>query len=81
MKPFRALNTSDQLAGHLREEILSGRLRGAMPGIQQLVKTLGVNSLAVNKAVQQLEREGLVISQGKRRQRLISPDARAANNT
>ncbi len=74
MKPFRAQSTSDQLADHLREEIHSGRLTGAMPGIQQLVKSLGVNSVAVNKAVQQLEREGLVISQGKRRQRLIAPD-------
>ena len=53
MNPFRSQSTSDQLADHLRKEILSGRLHGAMPGIQQIVKSLGVNSVAVSKAVQQ----------------------------
>ena len=81
MNPFRSQSTSDQLADHLRKEILSGRLHGAMPGIQQIVKSLGVNSVAVSKAVQQLEREGLIISQGRRRQRLISPDAQAPNSS
>jgi DNA-binding transcriptional regulator YhcF (GntR family) len=56
MKPFRALSTSEQLFQHLREEILSGRLKGYMPGIQQLLKSLGVNSVATANALQQLER-------------------------
>ena len=77
MKPFRSLNTSDQLANHLREEILNGNLRETMPGTQQLVKSLGVNAMAAHKAVQQLEREGLVISQGKRRHRLIAPNTQS----
>ena len=75
MKPFRPLSTSDQLAQHLRAEITSGRLTGAMPGIKQIVQSLGVNSVAATKAVQQLEREGLIISQGDRRKRLISDQA------
>ena len=75
MKSFRPLSTSDQLAEHLRQAIRNGELTGAMPGIKQLVQTLGVNSVAATKAVQQLEREGLIISQGDRRKRLIAESA------
>jgi DNA-binding LacI/PurR family transcriptional regulator len=81
MKPFRALSTSDQLFQHLKEEILSGRLKDTMPGIQHLVKSLGVNSLATANALQQLERDGLIISQGRRRKRLITPIQQAANSS
>lgn len=72
MDSFRPMSTSDQLAEHLRREINSGKLSGVMPGIKQLVQSLGVNSVSVTKAVKQLEREGLVINQGKGRNRLIS---------
>jgi DNA-binding LacI/PurR family transcriptional regulator len=72
MEPFRRLSTSEQLAEHLRRQILNGTLRGVLPGVQQLVKTLGVNSMAVGKAVQQLEREGVVLYQGGRKSRLIA---------
>ena len=76
MKPFRPKSSSDQLASHLKEEILSGRITGEMPGITRMVQILGVNSVTTSKAVQQLEREGLVIAQGERRPRLISESAR-----
>ncbi len=81
MRSFRSLSTGDQLAKHLREEILSGRLTGTMPGSNQLVQTLGVHSVAVNKALQQLEREGLLIHQGRRRKRLIAPIGKPANSS
>ncbi|HEX5790497.1 MAG TPA: substrate-binding domain-containing protein, partial [Luteolibacter sp.] len=81
MMPFRPRSTSEQLAEHLRGEILSGRLSGAMPGINQLVQTLGVNSVATTLALQQLEREGLLIAQGRRRKRLIRPIGRPVNNS
>ncbi len=74
MNPFLPKSTSDQLAEHLRQQILSGALRGTMPGINQLVKSLGVNSVTTAKAVQQLEREGFVINQGSRKTRLIAPN-------
>lgn len=48
-------------------------MRGNLPGVNQFVQTLGVNSVSVAKAIQQLEREGLVIHQGSRRVRLIAP--------
>ena len=76
MRPFRPSSTKDQLVQYLREEIVSGQLSGEMPGIKQLVKTLGVNSVTTTKAVQQLEREGLVIPQGNRRKRLIAKQAK-----
>ncbi len=72
MDPFRLLSTSEQLTNHLRHQILRGKLSGAMPGITQLVRSLGVNSVSTTKAVQQLEREGLIINQGDRRKRLIA---------
>lgn len=81
MKPFRPISTSDQLAQHLREEIQSGRLSGSMPGIKQLVQTLGVNSVATSKALKQLEHEGLLISQGRRRKRLISTTGHLTNSS
>lgn len=71
MKPFRAHSTSEQLAAHLREEMMSQRLSGVMPGVKSLVKTLGVNSRAVTEAMKILERDGFLINQGSRRQRLI----------
>jgi len=75
MKPFRPQSTTDQLAQYLREEVLSGRLTGEMPGIKQMVRMLGVNSVAITQAVRQLEREGLLIFRGNRRNRLIAEQA------
>ncbi len=81
MKPFRPLTTSDQLANHLREEILNGELVGTMPGINHLVKSMGINSVAVTKALKQLERENLIISQGRRRKRLISKEIKPSSKS
>ena len=73
MNPFRQKSTCDQLADHLRQEILNRTLTGAMPGIKQLVQRLGVSSSALTAAMKQLEHEGLIVSQGDRRKRLIVP--------
>lgn len=81
MDPFRALSTSDQLAEYLRRQIRNGILTGTLPGTRQLVQSLGVNSVAVSKAVQQLEHEGLVIHQGDRRSRLIARSGRTRLGT
>lgn len=75
MKTFRPLSTSEQLVVHLRNEIVNGNISGSMPGVKQIVQELGVNSVAVTKAVKQLEAEELVVSQGDRRSRLISKAA------
>ncbi len=73
MNSFRQKSTCDQLADHLRQEILNRTLTGAMPGIKQLVQRLGVSSSALTAAMKQLEHEGLIVSQGDRRKRLIVP--------
>jgi len=75
------MSTSDQLANHLREEIRSGRMAGEMPGIKQLVRKFGVNSVTTTKAVKQLEREGLIIARGDRRKRLIAGHAESGPRT
>lgn len=71
------MSTSDQLANYLREEIRSGRLSGEMPGIKQLVRKYGVNSVTTTKAVRQLEREDLIVARGDRRKRLITVQSEA----
>jgi DNA-binding LacI/PurR family transcriptional regulator/biotin operon repressor len=81
MEPFCRLSTSEQLAGHLRRQIENGTLKGAMPGVQQLAKTLGVNSVAVGKAVQQLEHEGLVLFQGARKCRRVAQPRLSGKHT
>lgn len=71
MKPFKAKTTSEQLAAHLRQEIYRGAVGGTMPGSKQLVRSLGVNSYAVEEALRILEGEGLLVSQGCRKPRRI----------
>jgi DNA-binding LacI/PurR family transcriptional regulator/biotin operon repressor len=75
MKAFRSLSTVEQLAGHLRDEMLRGGLSDTMPGVNQLAKTLGVSPKTVIAAVKQLEHEGLLVPQGpRRRSRIVLPE-------
>lgn len=77
MKPFRHLSADEQLAAHLREEIGSGRLDGAMPGVAQLVKRMGVGTRTVVAALDHLKREGVLESAGPRRSnRIVAADGR-----
>lgn len=71
MSTFRPLSTSEQLANFLHEQILNGKLVGKMPGVKQLVQSLGVNSDAVSHAITILEHRGLLINRGSRRSPLI----------
>ena len=74
MKAFHPLSTVEQLAGHLRGEILRGSLGGSMPGVNHLAGTLGVSPMTVIGAVKQLEREGMLRGQGpRRRSRIVLP--------
>ncbi len=67
MKPFRSLTAVDQLAAHLREEILDGSFGDTLPGVNRLAKELAVSPKTIIAAVAQLEHEGLLESQGERR--------------
>jgi DNA-binding LacI/PurR family transcriptional regulator len=71
VQPVVFLSITDQVAAHLRAEILRGRWRGSMPGKHQLAVELGVNNKTVEAALRQLEKTGLLIPQGAGRTRRI----------
>lgn len=62
---------TEQVAAHLREEILSGQWNDGMPGQKRLSKALGVSGQTVELALQQLEKEGLLLGQGSGRCRQV----------
>lgn len=72
MKPIRLLSAAEQVAAHLRGEILRGELVGEMPGIQQLAAGLAANHKTVKAALGLLEKEGLLVPQGAGRARRIA---------
>lgn len=64
---------------HLRAELASGRLCGSMPGVLRLELDLGVNRKAVDAALQQLEREGLLVARGAgKRRKILKPVGKVA---
>ena len=70
------LTITDQVAEHLKAEILRGRWNGALPGKHQLAVELGVNNKTVEAALRQLEKTGVLLPQGAGRNRLINPSRR-----
>jgi DNA-binding LacI/PurR family transcriptional regulator len=68
------LSRAEQVANHLREEILKRRWKEHMPGVAHLESVLGVNHVTVNAALNLLEQQGLLESQGRRRRRRIVVD-------
>lgn len=75
MNPFHPLSTVEQLATHLRREILQGTLGQTMPGVNRLAATLGVSPKTAIAAVKLLEREGMLEGQGpRRRSRTVVPE-------
>jgi len=78
MNPFTALSAVEQVAEHLRAELLRGSFSGTMPGVHPLVAELGVNHKTVKAALRILEDEGLLVNQGRGVQRRIAlPDDHA----
>ncbi len=78
MKPFRSLTAVEQLAAHLRQEILAGSLGDTLPGVNRLAKELAVSPKTIIAAVAQLEHEGLLRGQGERRRCQVTPPAEKA---
>ena len=75
----RFFTITEQVAAHLRGEMLRGRWGSQLPGTPRLADHLGVNCKTVAAALKLLEREGLLVGQGAGRKRLIVlPDANAA---
>jgi DNA-binding LacI/PurR family transcriptional regulator len=61
----------EQVASHLREEILKGTWRDEMPGRDVLARELGVSPMTVVRALKLLEREKILAPQGTGRRRRI----------
>ena len=73
MSRFQIISIVDQVAAHLRSEVLSGRWQETVPGIHPLAAELGVNHKTVKKALHLLENEGFLVGKGPGRRRLIEP--------
>ena len=60
-----------QVAAHLREEMLVGRWKNTLPGVDALSEELGVSRKTADAGMRLLEKEGWLVSQGQRRRRRI----------
>lgn len=72
---LKPLSLVDQVANHLRQEISRGRWSDSIPGRKVLVRELGVNGSTVERAMGQLEKEGLLEAQGKGKPRRVKQGA------
>ena len=71
MAHWHLRSAAEQVAQHLREELLQRRWSGTMPGVHWLAAELGVNRKTADAALRQLEQAGLLVPQGAGRRRLI----------
>ena len=71
MRSLHVLTATEQVAAHIREEILRRTWVETMPGTAKLAVELSVGMRTVSDALNQLEREGLLVNQGRRRKRQI----------
>ncbi len=78
MPQFIITTAAEQVAAHLRAEILRGVWRGAMPGGDKLAAELGIGCNTAEAALVLLEKEGLLKSQGLRRGRIVVERPRGA---
>ena len=62
---------TEQVAAHLREELLRGRWTSEMPGRHEVAAELGVSPQTVQFALALLEKDGVLVSQGPGRPRRI----------
>jgi DNA-binding LacI/PurR family transcriptional regulator len=79
MTSLRVLSAAEQVAGHLRRELLGGSLAGLMPGSDRLARELGIGHNTINAALDLLENEGLLVPQGAGRRRRIEIPAKAVS--
>ncbi len=72
MPSLHILTAAEQVANYLKEELARGVWTAKMPGGAALARELGVGRMTVDVALELLEKEGLLISQGAGRSRTIS---------
>jgi DNA-binding LacI/PurR family transcriptional regulator len=78
MRPLQRISLPERVAAHLREGIRQGRWGGPFPGEQQLASELDVSRHTVRRALQILEKEGVLGGQGHGRSRGITAAGAAA---
>lgn len=72
---LRLLTHAEQVAAHLRAELLRGRWKDELPGAPRLEAELDVNHTTISAALRLLENEGLLVLQGAgRRRRIVLPE-------
>lgn len=72
MDYFRILSGTEQVAAYLKKAILQGRWTQTLPGGAKLAVELGVNAKTIDGALRILEKEGVLVSQGRRKKRMIA---------
>jgi DNA-binding LacI/PurR family transcriptional regulator len=72
MRPIRRISLPEQVAANLREGMQDGRWGGAFPGENQLAAELDVSRNTVRKALEILEKEGVLGGRGHGRSRAIT---------
>ncbi|MEJ6572612.1 MAG: substrate-binding domain-containing protein [Akkermansiaceae bacterium] len=71
MASFTIFSPSEQVAAHLRGELVQGRWSGTMPGVPALAAELEIDRKTAALALAHLEDEGLLVGQGPGRRRKI----------
>ena len=71
MPPLRILSPSEQVAEHLKGELLRGRWAETMPGVPSLAAEMGANRKTVDAALRLLDAQKILSPQGPGRKRLI----------
>ncbi len=75
MSKLQIQSAAQQVAAHLRDQLLRGVWTVTIPGGARLSRELGVGRMTVEAALSQLESEGLLVSQGpQRRRKIILPE-------
>ena len=78
MRPLQRVSLPERVAAHLREGIRQGRWSDQFPGEQQLTSELDVSRHTVRRALQILEKEGVLGGRGHGRCRGITAAGAAA---
>ena len=71
MSSLHIASAAEQVANHLREQLIRKVWVGTMPGGEGLARHLGVGRMTIEAALSMLENEGLLVPQGPRRRRKI----------
>lgn len=69
---MKTLSVSEQVAAHLREGLQQGKWTGMMPGRDRLARELSMHGSTVERALRQLEMEGLLTAGGAGKRRKIA---------